>query len=103
MKEKVEQLKAEIEQFKIDSAEAMEKFRIAFLGSKGAIKDLFADLKQVPNEERRKKKRRRRNNKLESILRTPTVIQNMINIQIGTWRLTDLYPLRVRRCRSNCS
>lgn len=53
MKEKVEQLKAEIEQFKIDSAEAMEKFRIAFLGSKGAIKDLFADLKQVPNEEKR--------------------------------------------------
>ena len=53
MKEKVEQLKAEIEQFEIDSAEAMEKFRIAFLGSKGAIKDLFADLKQVPNEEKR--------------------------------------------------
>lgn len=53
MKEKVEQLKAEIEQFEIDSAEAMEKFRIAYLGSKGAIKDLFADLKQVPNEEKR--------------------------------------------------
>ncbi|XOV66284.1 MAG: phenylalanine--tRNA ligase subunit alpha [Fluviicola sp.] len=53
MKEKVEQLKAEIEEFKIDSAEAMEQFRIAFLGSKGAIKDLFADLKQVPNEEKR--------------------------------------------------
>jgi len=53
MKEKVEQLKAEIEQFEIDSAEAMEKFRIAYLGSKGAIKDLFVDLKQVPNEEKR--------------------------------------------------
>lgn len=53
MKEKVEQLKAEIEAFKFDSADAMEKFRIAFLGSKGAIKDLFADLKQVPNEEKR--------------------------------------------------
>ncbi|MDB3907302.1 phenylalanine--tRNA ligase subunit alpha [Crocinitomicaceae bacterium] len=53
MKEKVEQLKVEIDQFEIDSAEAMEKFRIAYLGSKGAIKDLFADLKQVPNEEKR--------------------------------------------------
>jgi len=53
MKEKVAQLQAEIEQFKIDSAEALEQFRIAFLGSKGAIKGLFAELKQVPNEEKR--------------------------------------------------
>lgn len=53
MKEKVEQLMAEIDQFQIDSAEAMEKFRIAYLGSKGAIKDLFGELKQVPNEEKR--------------------------------------------------
>eukprot|EP00353_Schmidingerella_taraikaensis_P010501 CAMPEP_0185588684 /NCGR_PEP_ID=MMETSP0434-20130131/54063_1 /TAXON_ID=626734 ORGANISM="Favella taraikaensis, Strain Fe Narragansett Bay" /NCGR_SAMPLE_ID=MMETSP0434 /ASSEMBLY_ACC=CAM_ASM_000379 /LENGTH=194 /DNA_ID=CAMNT_0028211533 /DNA_START=34 /DNA_END=614 /DNA_ORIENTATION=+ len=53
MKEKVEQLKAEIDAFVIDSAEAMEKFRIAFLGSKGAVKGLFAELKEVPNEAKR--------------------------------------------------
>lgn len=53
MKEKVAQLQAEIEEFKIDSAEAMEQFRIAFLGSKGAIKGLFAELKEVPNEAKR--------------------------------------------------
>lgn len=53
MKEKVEELKAQIEQFTIDSAEAMEKFRIAFLGSKGAIKNLFAELKSVPNDQKR--------------------------------------------------
>ncbi len=53
MKEKVEQLKAEIDAFAIDSAEALEKFRIAFLGSKGAVKGLFAELKEVPNEAKR--------------------------------------------------
>lgn len=53
MKEKVEQLKAEIESYTIDSAEAMEKYRIAYLGSKGAIKNLFAELKEVPNEQKR--------------------------------------------------
>jgi phenylalanyl-tRNA synthetase alpha chain len=53
MKEKVEQLQAEIESFQIHSAEALEKFRIAYLGSKGAIKALFSDLKSVPNEEKR--------------------------------------------------
>lgn len=53
MKEKVEQLKAEIERFEINSKETLEKFRIAFLGSKGAVKDLFAELKNVPNENKR--------------------------------------------------
>lgn len=53
MKEKVEQLKAEIERFEINSKETLEKFRIAFLGSKGSVKDLFAELKNVPNENKR--------------------------------------------------
>lgn len=53
MKEKVEQLKAEMAQFDVQTAEALEQFRIAYLGSKGAIKDLFAALKEVPNEEKR--------------------------------------------------
>lgn len=53
MKEKVEQLKAKMEEFEIQTAEALEQFRIAFLGSKGAIKDLFTELKEVPNEQKR--------------------------------------------------
>lgn len=53
MKEKVEQLKLKIEEFEIHSKDALEKFRIAFLGSKGALKDLFGELKQVPNEQKR--------------------------------------------------
>lgn len=53
MKEKVAQLKTEIEQFEINSKETLEQYRIAFLGSKGSVKALFADLKEVPNEEKR--------------------------------------------------
>lgn len=53
MKDRVEQLKAEIEKFEVNSKETLEQYRIAFLGSKGAVKGLFTELKEVPNEEKR--------------------------------------------------
>lgn len=53
MKEKVEQLRAEIEAYLVTSAESLEQYRIAFLGTKGALKDLFNALKEVANEEKR--------------------------------------------------
>jgi phenylalanyl-tRNA synthetase alpha chain len=39
--------------FEIQSAHDLENFRIHFLGSKGQIKDLYGELKSVPNEEKR--------------------------------------------------
>ena len=53
MEEKVSKIREEVDKFMVSSNEELEKFRIAFLGSKGAIKDLFADLKSVSNEQRR--------------------------------------------------
>jgi phenylalanyl-tRNA synthetase alpha chain len=53
MKNKIELITNEINVFKIEDAKALENFRIHFLGSKGIIKDLFSDLKAVPNEEKR--------------------------------------------------
>ncbi len=53
MKNKIELITNEINDFKIEDAKALENFRIHFLGSKGIIKDLFNDLKAVPNEEKR--------------------------------------------------
>jgi phenylalanyl-tRNA synthetase alpha chain len=53
MKSKIQEVKEEIEQFEIDSQEKLEHFRIKFLGSKGLTKELFAELKKVPNEEKR--------------------------------------------------
>jgi phenylalanyl-tRNA synthetase alpha chain len=53
MKNKIELITNEINDFKIEDVKALENFRIYFLGSKGIIKDLFSDLKAVPNEEKR--------------------------------------------------
>ncbi len=53
MDTKIAQIEAEIEQFGISGPEEAERFRIEFLGSKGKIKGLFADLKSVPNDQKR--------------------------------------------------
>ena len=53
MKEKIESLLQEVEEFKAESKENLEDFRIKLLGSKGKIKALFADFKNVPNEQKK--------------------------------------------------
>ena len=53
MKEKIKELLSEVEEFKAESKEQLEDFRIKLLGSKGKIKDLFADFKNVPNEQKK--------------------------------------------------
>lgn len=47
MKEKIESLIHEIEDFATDSADKIEQFRIKYLGRKGVLKDLFEDFKRV--------------------------------------------------------
>ena len=53
MKEKIGEIAQEIEGVQIGNKEELELFRIKFLGSKGLIKELFAGLKEVPNEDKR--------------------------------------------------
>ncbi|NRA13828.1 MAG: phenylalanine--tRNA ligase subunit alpha [Crocinitomicaceae bacterium] len=53
MEEKVKKIREEVERFIVSSNEELEKFRISFLGSKGAVKGLFADLKSVASEQKR--------------------------------------------------
>ncbi len=53
MKEKIKILSAEIENFAISNPQELENFRIKFIGTKGSIKELFNDLKSVPNEEKK--------------------------------------------------
>ena len=50
LKEKVEDIKQELEKFQVSSKDELEQFRIKFLGSKNVIKGLYAELKTVPNE-----------------------------------------------------
>jgi phenylalanyl-tRNA synthetase alpha chain len=53
MKEQIQKVLAEIQQYEIANKEQLEVFRIHFLGSKGVVKNLFGELKSVPNEEKR--------------------------------------------------
>ena len=53
MKKKIDDLISEINNFSIDDAATLEKFRIHFLGTKGVLKDLFGELKSVPNDEKK--------------------------------------------------
>lgn len=50
IKQRVENLQSEIQNFEVKTKEQLESFRIKFIGSKGALKDLFGELKNVPNE-----------------------------------------------------
>jgi phenylalanyl-tRNA synthetase alpha chain len=53
VQENIEQVRKEIVDFAISNEQTLEQFRIRFLGSKGIVKDLFSELKTVPNEEKR--------------------------------------------------
>ncbi|MEZ4801083.1 MAG: phenylalanine--tRNA ligase subunit alpha [Flavobacteriales bacterium] len=53
MKEKIDQFLAEVNQFQAKTANEIEQFRIKFAGSKGILKDLFEDFKQIPNDQKK--------------------------------------------------
>lgn len=50
---KVKELIEEVNQFQSTNIDEIESFRIKFLGKKGILNDLFADFKNVPNEEKK--------------------------------------------------
>ena len=43
----------EVEKFEANTADALEAFRIKYLGKKGVLNDLFLSFKEVPNEEKK--------------------------------------------------
>ena len=51
--ERTEQLLKEANDTTISTAEELEKFRIRFLGTKNVLKDIFAEIKTVPNERKK--------------------------------------------------
>ena len=53
MKEKIEQLIAEIEGYKANSEEHLEAFRIKYLSKKGVIPALFGEFRNVPVEQKK--------------------------------------------------
>lgn len=53
MRELIQSVKEEIQSYTISDTNSLESFRIKFLGSKGKTKELFGQLKSVPNEEKK--------------------------------------------------
>lgn len=53
MKEKIAQIREKIQQESIKNKETLESFRIQYLGTKGVMKELFGDLKEVANEHKK--------------------------------------------------
>lgn len=53
MLDKIEELKHAVAQFQIDSAGALEQFRLTFLSKKGAVTQLMGNLKEVAAEQKR--------------------------------------------------
>ncbi len=53
LKEKINSLQNEINEYKVENPQEVEDFRIKYLGSKGILKNLYQELKNVPNEEKR--------------------------------------------------
>ena len=53
MKDQIEALLKEVAQVQLPGPEAVESFRVSFLGRKGKIKDLMAAFKEVPGAEKR--------------------------------------------------
>jgi phenylalanyl-tRNA synthetase alpha chain len=53
MLDKIKEIQQQIADFTIDNKEKLEQFRIAYVGRKGAMADLFDGLKNVIQEERR--------------------------------------------------
>ena len=52
-KEQIQSLTSEMESFPMNDAASLELFRIRFLGSKNVLKDLFAEIKNIPASEKK--------------------------------------------------
>ena len=51
--QQIEEYKKEIAQFSATDAKSVEEFRIKWLGTKGIVKGLMGEMKNVPNEQKR--------------------------------------------------
>ncbi len=49
----IDEMLADIKSAELDNADALEQFRIKYLGSKNQIKSIFAEIRNVPNERKK--------------------------------------------------
>lgn len=51
--EQIENYKKEIASFKAENTETLEAFRIKYIGTKGLVKSVMGEIKNIPNEEKK--------------------------------------------------
>jgi phenylalanyl-tRNA synthetase alpha chain len=51
--EQTKNIKLEIDSFEIKDNESLEQFRIKYLGSKNILKDIFSEIKNIPNDQKK--------------------------------------------------
>jgi phenylalanyl-tRNA synthetase alpha chain len=51
--EQIESIKKEVSSFAADHAKSAEEFRIKYLGTKGIVKSIMGEMKNVPNEQKK--------------------------------------------------
>lgn len=51
--ERIDQIRKEVSEFAASDPKAVEEFRIRYLGTKGLVKTLMGEMKQVPNDQKR--------------------------------------------------
>jgi phenylalanyl-tRNA synthetase alpha chain len=51
--QQIEGYRHEIEQLQVEDPRSLEDYRIRFLGSKGIVKNLFGELRNIPNEQKK--------------------------------------------------
>ena len=49
----IEDLSLELSNVQLPDEQTLEQFRIRFLGSKNVLKDLYAAIKDIPNDQKR--------------------------------------------------
>ena len=83
MKEKIAEYQKEIRSFSSKDSQEIENFRIKFLGSKGILKVLFADFKNVANEDKKEVGELMNDLKLEAMSRLDELKAEVEKVGVG--------------------
>ena len=84
----IEEYKKEIGKFSATDAKSVEEFRIKWLGTKGIVKGLMGEMKNVPNEQKREFGQVMNDFKLLAENKYEELKQTTVNSQLTTQRLT---------------
>jgi phenylalanyl-tRNA synthetase alpha chain len=77
LKEKIAEIKEKINDFKASTPDDVSTFRTNFIGAKNSIKDLYKELKEVPNDLKKEYGQLINDLKNEAILKFETLQQNL--------------------------